>query len=105
MFQFADIAVPGVERKFLASAVRQADGGLVILLAEAGDEKLCKGDDVFGRSRNEGISRCIVLMRYSKSSRNSPFATISGRLRFVAQISRMSTGMGVLLPTRTMLRR
>ena len=58
-----------------------------------------------GRSRNEGISRCIVLMRYSKSSRNSPFATISGRLRFVAQISRMSTGMGVLLPTRTMLRR
>ena len=58
-----------------------------------------------GRSRNEGISRCIVLMRYSRSSRNSPFATISGRLRFVAQISRMSTGMGVLLPTRTMLRR
>ena len=29
-----------VERKLLASAVRQADGGLVILLAEAGDEKI-----------------------------------------------------------------
>ncbi len=43
MFQFADIAVPGVQRKFLASAVRQADGGLVILLAEAGDEKLLQG--------------------------------------------------------------
>ena len=41
MFQFADIAVPGVERKFLAGAVSQLDRGLVLLLAEAGDEKLC----------------------------------------------------------------
>lgn len=54
MFQFADIAVPGVERKFLAGAVRQLDRGLVILLAEAGDEKFCKGDDVFGPLAQRG---------------------------------------------------
>ena len=54
MFQFADITVPGVERKFLACAVRQLDRGLVILLAEAGDEKFCKGDDVFGPLAQRG---------------------------------------------------
>lgn len=105
MFQFADIAVPGVERKLLAGAVRQLDGGLSYCLQKRAMKSSARGMMSSGRSRNEGISRCIVLMRYSKSSRNSPFATISGRLRFVAQISRMSTGMGVLLPTRTMLRR
>ena len=44
MFQFADIAVPGVERKFLAGASVRRTGALVILLAEAGDEKLLQGE-------------------------------------------------------------
>ena len=76
-------------------------GGLSYCLQKRAMKSSARGMMSSGRSRNEGISRCIVLMRYSRSSRNSPFATISGRLRFVAQISRMSTGMGVLLPTRT----
>ena len=87
-----------------APSVRRT-GGLSYCLQKRAMKSSARGMMSSGRSRNEGISRCIVLMRYSKSSRNSPFATISGRLRFVAQISRMSTGMGVLLPTRTMLRR
>lgn len=105
MFQFADIAVPGVERKLLAGAVRQLDGGLVILLAEAGDEKFCKGDDVFGPLAQRGYLEVYRIDAVQQVLAEFAFATISGRLRFVAQISRMSTGMGVLLPTRTMLRR
>ena len=43
------------------------------------------------RSRSGGRWISNVLMRYIRSSRNSPAATISGRLRCVAQTTRTST--------------
>ena len=43
MFQFADIAVPGVERKFLAGAVRQLDGGLSYCLQKRAMKSSARG--------------------------------------------------------------
>ena len=87
MFQFADIAVPGWSVSFSQAPSVRRTGGLSYCLQKRAMKSSARGMMSSGRSRNEGISRCIVLMRYSRSSRNSPFATISGRLRFVAQIS------------------
>ena len=52
------------------------------------------------RSRSGGIAISNVLIRNSRSSRNSPSATISSRERCVAQTTRTSTVIGWLSPTR-----
>ena len=58
----------------------------------------------FPRLRSGGISIWMVLIRYSRSSRNNPFSTSSGRFLLVAQIRRISTGMGWLDPIRVISR-
>ena len=49
------------------------------------------------RSRSGGRKISNVLMRYIRSSRKSPAATISGRSRCVAQTTRTSTIIGLVL--------